>query len=198
MSDHLIAEAHRHAMALPTTHPTHADIAWYVREVAELRAEVKESKARERAAIASWDEERQRALREGGRVVELRAELALLREWQQEVIQNANAHHAERKDAIARAESAEREAFDWKKIARYEAARAARAEREVAGLKANNRFQRGHSAGYAEAKADCATELAAERARLDWLESSAATELQSERGWIDRAAIDTAIKEGAK
>ena len=131
MSDHLIAEAHRHAMALPTTHPTHADIAWYVREVAELRAEVKESKARERAAIASWDEERQRALREGGRVVELRAELALLREWQQEVIQNANAHHAERKDAIARAESAEREAFDWKKIARYEAARAERAEAEL-------------------------------------------------------------------
>ena len=109
MSDHLIAEAHRHAMALPTTHPTHADIAWYVREVSELRAEVEESKARERAAIASWDEERQRALREGGRVVELRAELALLREWQQEVIQNANAHHAERKDAIARADRAEAE-----------------------------------------------------------------------------------------
>ena len=37
MSDHLIAEAHRHAMALPTTHPTHADIAWYVREVECLR-----------------------------------------------------------------------------------------------------------------------------------------------------------------
>ena len=97
MSDHLIAEAHRHAMALPTTHPTHADIAWYVREVSGLRAE-----------------------------------LALLREWQREVIQNANAHHAERKDAIARAESAEREAFDWKKIARYEAARAERAEAELA------------------------------------------------------------------
>lgn len=109
MSDHLIAEADRHAMALPTTQPTHADIAWYVREVSELRAEVEESKARERAAIASWDEERQRALREGGRVVELRAELALLREWQREVIQNANAHHAELKEAIARAESAERE-----------------------------------------------------------------------------------------
>ena len=97
MSDHLIAEANRHAMALPTTHPTHADIAWYVREVSELRAE-----------------------------------LALLREWQREVIQNANAHHAERKDAIARAESAEREACDWKKIARYEAARAERAEAELA------------------------------------------------------------------
>ena len=78
MSDHLIAEAHRHAMALPTTHPTHADIAWYVREVSELRAEVKESKERERVAIASWDEERQRALREGGRVVELRAEVERL------------------------------------------------------------------------------------------------------------------------
>ena len=40
-------------------------------------------------------------------------------------------------------------------------------------------------------------DLAKERARLDWLESSAATELQSERGWIDRAAIDAAMKEGA-
>ena len=40
---------------------------------------------------------------------QLRAELALLREWQQEVIQNANAHHAERRDAIARAELAEAE-----------------------------------------------------------------------------------------
>ena len=39
----------------------------------------------------------------------LTAELALLREWQREVIQNANAHHAERKDAIARAERAEAE-----------------------------------------------------------------------------------------
>ena len=170
MSDHLIAEAHRHAMALPTTHPTHADIAWYVREVSGLRAE-----------------------------------LALLREWQREVIQNANAHHAERKDAIARAESAEREAFDWKKIARYEAARAARAEREVAGLKANNRFQRGHSAGYAEAKADCATELAAERARLDWLEENAKDIMKYNcRSYIwfahqnIRAAIDAAMKEDAK
>ncbi len=99
MSDHLIAEAHRHAMALPTTHPTHADIAWYVREVSGLRAE-----------------------------------LALLREWQREVIQNANAHHAERRDAIARAESAEREAFDWKKIARYETARAERAELRIKQL----------------------------------------------------------------
>ena len=40
---------------------------------------------------------------------QLRTELALLREWQREVIQNANAHHAERKDAIARAERAEAE-----------------------------------------------------------------------------------------
>lgn len=36
MSDHLIAEANRHAKALTTTHPTHADIAWYVREVSQL------------------------------------------------------------------------------------------------------------------------------------------------------------------
>ena len=36
-------------------------------------------------------------------------EMNLLREWQREVIQNAKAHHAERKDAIARAERAEAE-----------------------------------------------------------------------------------------
>ena len=40
---------------------------------------------------------------------QLRTELALLREWQREVIQTANAHHAERKEAIARAERAEAE-----------------------------------------------------------------------------------------
>ena len=42
----------------------------------QLRAEVKESKERERVAIASWDEERQRALREGERVEKLAGELA--------------------------------------------------------------------------------------------------------------------------
>ena len=40
MSDHLIAEANRHAMALPTTQPTHADIAWCVREIGELGAQL--------------------------------------------------------------------------------------------------------------------------------------------------------------
>jgi hypothetical protein len=72
MSDHLIAEANRHAMTLPTTHPTHADIAWYVREVDQLRDELAAARQRETIAIASWDEERNRALREGERVVEWR------------------------------------------------------------------------------------------------------------------------------
>ena len=108
-------------------------------ESVQLRDQLAAARQRETVALASWDEERGRALREGARVVELKAraelaetELKLLREWQRDVIQNANAHHAERKDAIARAESAEREAFDWKKIARYEAARAERAEAELA------------------------------------------------------------------
>ena len=163
MSDHLIAEAHRHAMALPTTHPTHADIAWYVREVAELRAE-----------------------------------LALLREWQREVIQNANAHHAERKDAIARAESAEREAFDWKKIARYEAARAERAEAELA-------FQVARNSDLFTQRDQIRAELDAERARLDWLEENAKDIMKYNcRSYIwfahqnIRAAIDAAMKGDAK
>ena len=185
MSDHLIAEANRHAMALPTTHPTHADIAWYVREVSELRAEVKESKGRERVAIASWDEERQRALREGGRVVELRAEVERLtaRESNQSerirYLEGATNHATGTplSQAIARAESAEREAFDWKKIARYETARAERAE----------------------------AELATERARLDWLEKRGPWESFNKWGETGislreniRAAIDAAMKEGAK
>ena len=82
---------------------------------------------------------------------QLRTELALLREWQREVIQNANAHHAERKEAIARAERAE-------------------------------------------------AELAAERARLD--SGQILITVAGERVWhcgVDlRAAIDAAMKEGAK
>ena len=126
----------------------------------------------------------------------LETELAALT-TEREVIQNANAHHAERRDAIARAESAEREAFDWKKIARYETARAERAEREVAGLKANNRFQRGHSAGYAEAKADCEAELATERARLDWVFHNCKV-FAADCTLHDREDLGAALKEGAK
>jgi hypothetical protein len=61
MSDHLIAEANRHAKALT--------------------------------------DERNNLV----------VELNLLRKWQREVIQNEKAHHAEREDAIARAERAEAE-----------------------------------------------------------------------------------------
>ena len=102
-----------------------------------------------------------------GGIAGLRAELALLREWQREVIQNANAHHAERKDAIARAE---------------------RAEAELAGIRAlaNRRNKRDHSqdtthqlvAALDQALDIAQAELAAEREkvrvlkldkdRLDW------------------------------
>ena len=167
MSDHLIAEANRHARSL----------------------------------IIERDQ--------------LRTELALLREWQREVIQNANAHHAERKDAIARAESAEREAFDWKKIARYEAARAERAEAELAGIRAlaDRRNERDHSqdtthqlvAALDQALDIAQAELKAERARLDWLEENAGyihRYNSSKYLWFAhqnlRAAIHTAMKEGAE
>ena len=170
MSDHLIAEANRHARAL----------------------------------IIERDQ--------------IRTELALLREWQREVIQNANAHHAERKDAIARAESAEREAFDWKKIARYETARAERAEDNLAALEqchddncrgvvqiadelatAKERLRSEAMDDYAAIK-DLQRELAAERARLD--SGQILLTVAGERVWhcgVDlRAAIDAGMREGAK
>ena len=78
---------------------------------------MKESKGRERVAIASWDEERQRALREGGRVVELRAEVERLtaRESNQSerirYLEGATNHATGTplSQAIARAERAEAE-----------------------------------------------------------------------------------------
>jgi predicted RNase H-like nuclease (RuvC/YqgF family) len=55
MSDHLIAEADRHAkalpkMQLPTTQPTHRDIAWYADECADLKKQLA-SLERENAAL---------------------------------------------------------------------------------------------------------------------------------------------------
>jgi hypothetical protein len=148
MSDHLIAEANRHAMTLPTTHPTHADIAWYVREVDQLSAEVKS-----------------------------------LREWQQEVIQNAWAHKATVETAIARAERAEAE---------LSSAKAILASIEEDGTEEHN------------AAVSLRQELAAERARLDWLNENAGDihRYNSNRYIFIfnqdlRAAIDAAMKEGA-
>ena len=73
-----IARAERAEAELATLRKFAEQVTDRNEEMAKLRAEVKESKERERVAIASWDEERQRALREGGRVVELRAEVAAL------------------------------------------------------------------------------------------------------------------------
>ena len=153
---------------------------------------------------------------------QLRAELALLREWQREVIQNANAHHAEREDAIARAELAEASLHalrlvcgttDADKFSTWVDRANARAERAEAEVKKLTGFyneivvecghdrivreyrQRGELLrDEANRRKEAEAELAAERARLDWLE---------DHGWItgepcDRAAIDAAMKEEAK
>ena len=108
-----------------------------------------------------------RALRECSQ--QLETELAALT-TEREVIQNANAHHAERRDAIARAESAEREAFDWKKIARYETARAERAEAELAAAteECKNVRLKWHAVmGTCAAKEDAIMEVDEELARLE-------------------------------
>ena len=193
MSDHLIAEANRHAMALPTTHPTHADIAWYVREVSELRAEVKESKGRERVAIASWDEERQRALREGGRVVELRAE-----------VERLTARESNQSERIRYLEGATNHATGTPLSQAI--ARAERAEAELA-------FQVARNSDLFTQRDQIRAELDAERARLDavvanyWSVHSEGGSSFSVFGNVCgdyiataqtyRAAIDAAIKEGA-
>lgn len=145
MSDHLIAEADRHAMALPTTHPTHADIAWYVRELSELaterdqlRAECNNLRADLDAIKAIRDEEMARA----ERAEAILGKLQELHGCSQEMIVHWCEHAAQR------------------------------------------------SCGLDQMKA----ELAAERARQDWLGSGF---------WItgepcDRAAIDAAMKEKTK
>ena len=48
--------------------------------IEELEAEVMEFKSRGNVAMSSWDEERERALREGERVAELEANVKTLRE----------------------------------------------------------------------------------------------------------------------
>jgi len=142
MSDHLIAEANRHAKALT--------------------------------------DERNNLV----------VEMNLLREWQRGVIQNARAHHAQLTDVIARAERAEDEIKD-----RAAMMRDVMRERDAAEA-----------------------ELAAERARLDWLQAQEVKRgLEITEGRDDplpflvlgedgtthwgntyRAAIDSAMKEGAK
>ena len=126
---------------------------------------------------------------------QLRAALAL---GQQNCDDAYDDLRAERAAAIARAESAEREAFDWKKIARYEAARAERAEAELA-------FQVARNSDLFTQRDQIRAELDAERARLDWLEENAKDIMKYNcRSYIwfahqnIRAAIDAATTEDAK
>jgi multidrug resistance efflux pump len=111
------------------------------------------------------------------------------------VIQNANAHHAERREAIARAE---------------------RAEAELDGIRAlaDRRNERDHSqdtthqlvAALDQALDIAQAELATERARLDWLMAGRVVLVPNGSGHyvsrlhypVSRAAIDAAMKEETK
>ena len=114
---------------------------------------------------------------------QLRAALAL---GQQNCDDAYDDLRAERAAAIARAESAEREAFDWKKIARYEAARAERAEAELATERAR----------LADLVADlsdaCITLESAENDCDDYAMQNTAFKLMAVRN------VFAAMKEGAK
>jgi hypothetical protein len=179
MSDHLIAEANRHAKALT--------------------------------------DERNNLV----------VELNLLREWQREVIQNARAHHAELKDAIARAERAEASLHALRLVCGTTDAdkftswvdrandRAERAEAEIKDRAAMMRdVMRERDAAEAElaewhmlrlwgttpeivhafikcqqarihAAQDIEAELAAERARLDWLMNKSFLVMPSATGFAE-------------
>ena len=137
------------------------------------------------------------------------AALKLLREWQREVIQNENAHHAERREAIARAESAEREAFDWKKIARYETARASRAEAELATERAKVKLREAWLCGHTDG-IDCGSGQRSTTDLVTFDDAEAKGHVAKYKGswtmegWYRaipvraRAAIDAAMKEGTK
>ena len=219
MSDHLIAEANRHAMGLPTTHPTHADIAWYVREVGELRAEVERLKrdydydhkclheVRERCEL--W---KQRAERAEAEVERLRHLEALLNQAAAEVtahtftaggIAGLRAENERLRRAYVRPD-------DIRAQLESAAARVARAEAEVNRLKSDGAASAFVDMSCRASRAE--TELATERARLDWLLSRMSGNVlpvnQCVAWTVDvyhygnrfpsRAAIDAAMKEETK
>ena len=120
-------------------------------------------------------------------IAQLRAELALLREWQREVIQNANAHHAEREDAIARAELAEASLHalrlvcgttDADKFSTWVDRANARAERAEADADST----RERALTLANSLDEAQAELAAERARLDYMSNCGFEHLHNETG----------------
>lgn len=145
-------------------HSQHADD--LIAQNAELRDRVAAAQQREATAIASWDEERNRALREGERVVEWR-------------------DRAER----AEAELKERSPLNiWGGTPGFIHAFVKRQQARI------------------HAAQDIEVELAAERARLDWLMAGGVCMMQHSGGFhisrlhtpVSRAAIDAAMKEDAK
>ena len=150
-------------------------------EVERLRDELAAARQRENVAIASWDEERRRALREGERVVEWRdraeraeaAETVALARWN---------------GALERAIKAEADLADWSVLKAWGGT-----------PKIVHKFIRGqqHRIHYCQ---NIEAELATERARLD--AGQILLTVAGERVWhcgVDlRAAIDAAMKENAK
>ena len=170
--------------------------------VTQLRAELKDAR---------------RAINEQS-TLRLTAEgsLAHLREWQAGVIANAKLHHAERKDAIARAERAEAALADAKEECKnvrlkWHAVMGTCAAKEDAILEADEelvclraRAERAEADAAAYLKRaesfrkisdEAEAELATERSRLDWLLEDNVTRF--ENSCFDRADIDAGMKEGA-
>jgi hypothetical protein len=166
------------------------EIRWMRATESEIEQLIADSEARAvEAADFALQQERNIHMTTIAERDQLRAEVARLSEWQAGVIKNARAHHAHLKDAIARAERAEASLH---------------ALRLVCGTTDADKFSTW--VDRAIARADRAeTELAAERARLDWLRDNVEEIYSKDQHGIVylsgdniRAAIDAAMKEGAK
>jgi hypothetical protein len=208
----------------------------------QLRDRLAEAQQREATAIASWDEERNRALREGGRVVEwrdraeraeaeverLKAALAKSCDDEREMSVSEGFPHGVcglAEELTARAERAEAELEEARKetcITQSMETPTMKTYSPIQGMHvcSNDTGDYVGKADYDKIEAELAkyvqhepnllntikcmehqilaqqADLAFERARLDWLLLDNVTRF--EVSYHDRAAIDAAMKEGAR
>ena len=202
------SEAAKHGrMILPTTQPTHADLAWYVRELAQanehkddwmakhcaIQSECAKLRAALTAALSVLDEHAEEERKFWGAEDKhgLASEAEKIHEQARAALSSPNVADESRAEKAERAETVA--------LANWNGAleRAIKAEAELAAAK--ERLRSEAMDDYASIK-DLQRELATERARLNWLETPSGMDWQwePERLTVSRASIDAAMKEDAK